>query len=120
MSIIGSPRPPARGSIRRSRRLKKLLWLPQSGPSEDGHLLPLRRTGPLPRLKPRKPLVFWAFVNGLWAHVQILVPTRNPEEPELLGLLQPGSCLAPEARTRYRDLGLQRSDQDPARVCGSL
>src|SRR5208337_5059698 len=40
----GSPTPRARGLTRRSTQLNTLLWLPQSGASEDGHFLSLRRT----------------------------------------------------------------------------
>src|SRR5208337_4125140 len=40
----GSPTPRARGPTRRSTQLNTLLWLPQSGASEDGHFLSLRRT----------------------------------------------------------------------------
>src|SRR5271157_233195 len=40
----GSPTPRERGPTRRSTQLNTLSWLPQSGASEDGHFLSLRRT----------------------------------------------------------------------------
>jgi hypothetical protein len=39
---------------------KKRLWIPQSRSSEDGHLLPLRRAGPLPRAGCERRLIFSA------------------------------------------------------------
>ena len=100
--------------------IKKLLWLPQSGPPEDGHLLSLRRTGSLPRLKPRKRLVFQALAVGLWTSVQIYVPTQNPEEPTFLGLgetlytglTQPLPITAPTVLQTHAKAGFHGPDQN--------
>src|SRR5271157_5163294 len=60
----GSPTPRERGPTRRSTQLNTLLWLPQSGPSVDGHFLSLRRSQTLPCPGLKKILILLRFLVG--------------------------------------------------------
>src|SRR5271157_1676994 len=77
----GSPTPRARGPTRRSTQLNTLLWLPQSGASEDGHFLSLRRTQTLHSPGLEKSLNLRGFLSAMGSVVHYFSPTRKSEEP---------------------------------------
>jgi len=78
----GSPTPRARGPTRRSTQLNTLLWLPQSGASEDGHFLSLRRTQTLHSPGLEKSLNLRGFLSAMGSFVHYFSPTRKSEEPK--------------------------------------
>src|SRR5271157_3280633 len=80
----GSPTPRERGPTRRSTQLNTLLWLPQSGASEDGHFLSLRRTQTLHSPGLEKSLNLRGFLSAMRSFVHYFSPTRKSEEPEFL------------------------------------
>src|SRR5208337_4096032 len=77
----GSPTPRARGPTRRFTQLNKLLWLLQSGASEDGHFLSLRRTQTLHSPGLEKSLNLRGFPSAMGSFVHYFSPTRKSEEP---------------------------------------
>src|SRR5271157_2696077 len=77
----GSPTPRARGPTRRSTQLNTLLWIPQSGASEDGHFLSLRRTQTLHSPGHEKSLNLRGFLSAMGSFVHYFSPIRKSEEP---------------------------------------
>src|SRR5208337_1272888 len=77
----GSPTPRARGPTQRSTQLNTLLWLLQSGASEDGHFLSLRRTQTLHSPGLGKSLNLRGFLSAMGSFVHYFSPTRKSEEP---------------------------------------
>src|SRR5271157_5460373 len=82
---LGSPTPRARGPTRRSTQLNTLLWLPQSGASEEGHFLSLRRTQTLHSPGLEKSLNLRGFLSAMGSFVHYFSPTRKSEEPKSKG-----------------------------------
>src|SRR5262249_995838 len=70
---------------------QKRLWFPESGAPEDGHLLPLRRAGPLPPSGLEERLIFRAPEPCGGRTSIVVLPTRKSEEPDLIG---PAFCLS--------------------------
>src|SRR5271157_991335 len=81
---LGSPTPRARGPTRRSTQLNTLLWLPQSGASEEGHFLSLRRTQTLHSPGLEKSLNLRGFLSAMGSFVHYFSPTRKSRKSPFL------------------------------------
>ena len=80
-SLTPSPTPLARGSTPRFKRSRNGLWIPEPGPLQDGHLLPLWRSRSVPsyprnsRMN-RKTRGYGVLAVTPWTFLPIFLPTR--------------------------------------------